>query len=192
MNQQGRILGALLIVVGLIAVVGVFLGSSYNSFVSLSQEVDAQYAVIESKLQRRFDLIPNLVETVKGHMAHEAEVFGNIADARARMAGARTVDERVAASNELESAFSRLLVVMENYPQLKAQESVARLMDELAGAENRISVERDNYNAVVRQYNTRILSFPAVIMARMFGYSSRPYFQADPAAQQAPRVNLGN
>jgi len=191
-NQQGRILGVLLIVVGLIAVVGIFLGSSYNSFVRLSQEVDAQYAVIESKLQRRFDLIPNLVETVRGHMAHEAEVFGNIADARARMAGARTVDERVAASNELESAFSRLLVVMEAYPQLRAQESVARLMDELAGAENRISVERDNFNAVVRQYNTRILSFPAVLMARMFGYESRPFFQAAPGAQQAPRVNLGN
>lgn len=192
MNQQGRILGVLLVVVGLIAVVGMFLGSSYNSFVQLSQEVDAQYAVIESKLQRRFDLIPNLVETVRGHMAHEQEVFGNIADARARMAGARTVDERVAASNELESAFSRLLVVMEAYPLLRAQESVARLMDELAGAENRISVERDNYNAVVRRYNTRILSFPAVFMARMFGHESRPYFQADPGAQQAPRVNLGN
>jgi len=191
-NQQGRILGVLLIVVGLIAVVGIFLGSSYNSFVRLSQEVDAQYAVIESKLQSRFDLIPNLVETVKGHMAHEAEVFGNIADARARMAGARTVDERVAASDELQGALSRLLVVMEAYPQLRAQESVARLMDELAGTERRISVERDNYNAVVRQYNTRILSFPAVFMARMFGYESRPFFQAAPGAQQAPRVNLGN
>ncbi len=192
MNQQGRILGVLLVIVGLIAVAGLFLAGSYNSFVGLSQGVDAQYAVIESKLQRRFDLIPNLVETVKGHMAHEQEVFGNIAAARAKMAGARTVDERVTAGNELEGALSRLLVVMENYPQLKAQESVSRLMDELAGTENRISVERDNYNAVVRQYNTRILSFPAVLISRMFGYASRPYFQAADGAEQVPRVNLGN
>jgi len=191
MNQQGRILGVVLVLVGIIAVLGIFLAGSYNSFVGLYQEVDAQYAVIESKLQRRFDLIPNLVETVRGHMAHEEEVFGNIAEARAKMAGARTVDERVAASNELEGAFSRLLVVMENYPQLKAQESVARLMDELAGAENRISVERDNYNAVVRRYNTRIMSFPGVMLSRMFGYASRAYFAAEEGANVAPRVNLG-
>ncbi len=123
-------------------------------------------------------------------MAHEQEVFSNIAEARARMAGARTVDERVGATNQLEGALGRLLVVMENYPLLKAQESVSRLMDELAGTENRITVERDNFNAVVQQYNTRIKSFPAVILANMFGYEARAYFQADPGAQQAPRVTF--
>lgn len=188
MKQSGRILGVLLVVLGVLALLGISLVGSYNSFVRLSQQVDSQFANLEARLQRRFDLIPNLVETVKGHMAHEQEVFGNIAEARARMAGARTVDERVAATNQLEGALSRLLVVMENYPQLKAQESVARLMDELAGTENRIAVERDNFNAVVQQYNTRIKSFPAVILANMFGYEPRAYFQADPGAQQAPRV----
>ncbi|MBT9133300.1 MAG: hypothetical protein DDT39_00873 [Firmicutes bacterium] len=190
MKQSGRILGVLLVVVGLLAVLGIFLVGSYNSFVQLSQQVDSQFANLEARLQRRFDLIPNLVETVKGHMAHEQEVFSNIAEARARMAGARTVDERVGATNQLEGALGRLLVVMENYPLLKAQESVSRLMDELAGTENRITVERDNFNAVVQQYNTRIKSFPAVILANMFGYEARAYFQADPGAQQAPRVTF--
>ncbi|MBT9176322.1 MAG: hypothetical protein DDT20_00635 [Firmicutes bacterium] len=190
MKQSGRILGVLLVVVGLLAVLGISLVGSYNSFVQLSQQVDSQFANLEARLQRRFDLIPNLVETVKGHMAHEQEVFSNIAEARARMAGARTVDERVGATNQLEGALGRLLVVMENYPQLKAQESVSRLMDELAGTENRITVERDNFNAVVQQYNTRIKSFPAVILANMFGYEARDYFQADPGAQQAPRVTF--
>lgn len=190
MNQSGRILGVLLVVLGLLALLGISLVGSYNSFVRLSQQVDSQFANLEARLQRRFDLIPNLVETVRGHMAHEQEVFSNIAEARARMAGARSVDERVEATNQLEGALSRLLVVMENYPQLKAQESVARLMDELAGTENRIAVERDNFNAVVQQYNTRIKSFPAVILANMFGYEPRAYFQADPGAQQAPRVTF--
>lgn len=190
MKQSGRILGVLLVVLGVLALLGISLVGSYNSFVRLSQQVDSQFANLEARLQRRFDLIPNLVETVKGHMAHEQEVFGNIAEARARMAGARSVDERVEATNQLEGALSRLLVVMENYPQLKAQESVARLMDELAGTENRIAVERDNFNAVVQQYNTRIKSFPAVILANMFGYEPRAYFQADPGAQQAPRVTF--
>jgi LemA protein len=190
MKQSGRILGVLLVVLGVLALLGISLVGSYNSFVRLSQQVDSQFANLEARLQRRFDLIPNLVETVKGHMAHEQEVFSNIAEARARMAGARSVDERVEATNQLEGALSRLLVVMENYPQLKAQESVARLMDELAGTENRIAVERDNFNAVVQQYNTRIKSFPAVILANMFGYEPRAYFQADPGAQQAPRVTF--
>ncbi|MBT9156146.1 MAG: hypothetical protein DDT37_01130 [Firmicutes bacterium] len=190
MKQSGRILGVLLVVVGLLAVLGIFLVGSYNSFVQLSQQVDSQFANLEARLQRRFDLIPNLVETVKGHMAHEQEVFSNIAEARARMAGARTVDERLGATNQLEGALGRLLVVMENYPLLKAQESVSRLMDELAGTENRITVERDNFNAVVQQYNTRIKSFPAVVLANMFGYEARAYFRADPGAQQAPRVTF--
>lgn len=190
MNQRGSILGVLLVVVGVIAVLGLVLASSYNGFVRLSQEVDKQYANYEARLQRRYDLIPNLVETVKGHMAHEQKVFGDIAEARARMAGARTIDERVEATNQLEGALGRLLVVMENYPQLKAQESVNRLMDELAGTENRITVERDNYNGIVQQYNTRVKSFPGVIMARMFGYLERPYFKANPAANEAPKVTF--
>lgn len=190
MNQKGNALVVILVVVGIIALVGVTLASSYNSFVKLSQAVDAQYAVIESKLQRRYDLIPNLAETVKGHMAHEQEVFGQIAEARAKMSGGATTDERLEGMNQMEGALARLLVVMENYPQLKAQESVSKLMDELSGTENRISVERDGYNAVVQKYNTRIKSFPAVLMASMFGYQERPYFKANPNAGEAPKISF--
>ena len=190
MNQKGSILGVLLVIVGVVALLGIVLAGSYNSFVRLSQEVDKQYAVIESKLQRRYDLIPNLAETVKGHMAHEQEVFGQIAEARAKMAGGGTTDERLDGMNQMESAFSRLLVVMENYPQLKAQESVNNLMVELAGTENRISVERDNYNGVVQKYNTKVKSFPAVLMASMFGYDERPYFKANPNAGEAPKITF--
>lgn len=190
MNQKGSALGVILVIVGIVALLGIVLAGSYNSFVKLSQEVDKQYAVIESKLQRRYDLIPNLAETVKGHMSHEQDVFGQIAEARAKMAGGGTTDERIAGMNQMESALSRLLVVMENYPQLKAQESVKSLMDELAGTENRISVERDSYNAVVQKYNTKVKSFPAVMMARMFGYDERPYFKANPGAGEAPKISF--
>lgn len=190
MNQKGSILGVVLVIVGVIALLAIVLGGSYNSFVKLSQEVDKQYAVIESKLQRRYDLIPNLVETVKGHMAHEQEVFGQIAEARAKMAGGATSDERLEGMSQMESAFSRLLVVMENYPDLKAQESVNNLMVELAGTENRISVERDLYNGVVEKYNNKVKSFPAVLMAGMFGYEERPYFKASPNAGDAPKITF--
>lgn len=190
MNQKGSVIGVLLIVVGVVALLGIVFAGSYNSFVNLSQEVDKQYSIVESKLQRRYDLIPNLAATVKGQMAHEQEVFGQIAEARAKMAGGGTTDERLDGMNQMESAFSRLLVVMENYPQLRAQEAVKSLMDELAGTENRISVERDNYNGVVQKYNTRIKSFPAVLMARMFGYDERPYFKANPNAGEAPEIKF--
>lgn len=190
MNRKGSIIGVLLVVVGVVALLGIVFAGSYNSFVKLSQEVDKQYAVVESKLQRRYDLIPNLVETVKGHMAHEQEVFGQIAEARAKMAGGATSDERLEGMNQMESAFSRLLVVMENYPDLKAQESVNNLMVELAGTENRISVERDTYNGVVLKYNTKVKSFPAVLMASMFGYDERPYFNANPNAGEAPKITF--
>jgi len=190
MNRNGSIIGILLVVVGVVALLGIVFAGSYNSFVKLSQEVDKQYAVVESKLQRRYDLIPNLVETVKGYIAHEQEVFGQIAEARAKMAGGATSDERLEGMNQMESAFSRLLVIMENYPDLKAQQSVNNLMVELAGTENRISVERDTYNGVVEKYNTKVKSFPAVLMASMFGYDERPYFKANPSAGEAPKITF--
>ena len=192
MNQRGNVLIVLAVIVGLVAIVGLTVMSSYNSFVRLSQEVDAQYSMIETTLQRRFDLIPNLVNSVKGAMAQEQEVFTQIADARARMAGAQTIDERVAASSELEGALGRLLVVMEAYPDLKSVDAVRDLMAQLEGTENRIRVERANYNDAVRTYNTRIKSFPAVIFSGMFGYSERTFFVAAEGAQQAPDVNFGN
>ncbi|MDF2675889.1 MAG: LemA protein [Bacillota bacterium] len=174
------------VIIGLIA--SVF--GSYNTLVSLDEEVNTQWANVESKLQRRFDLIPNLVESVKGAMAQEKEVFGAIADARAKMAGARSVDEKVEASNQLEGALGRLLVVTENYPELKSNQNVTGLMDELAGTENRISVERDRYNEVVRKYNSKVRSFPTNLLAGIFNFDQRPYFEATQGAETAPQVNF--
>ncbi len=186
--RNGLIAVALILLV--IVVLGLFAFGSYNSLVTLDEDVNTQWANVESKLQRRFDLIPNLVESVKGAMAQEQEIFTAIADARARMAGAESLSEKVEASNQLEGALGRLLVVTENYPVLKSNENVTALMDELAGTENRISVERDRYNEVVSKYNSAIRRFPKNIMAGMFGFETRPYFEATQGADTAPEVNF--
>nr|WP_312578718.1 LemA family protein [Sedimentibacter sp.] len=186
--RKGLIAVAVILVV--IGVMAVSFFGSYNSLVALDENVNTQWANVESKLQRRFDLIPNLVESVKGAMAQEQEIFTAIADARSRMAGAKSLSEKVEASNQLEGALGRLLVVTENYPVLKSNENVTALMDELAGTENRISVERDRYNEVVREYNKAIRSFPKNIMAGMFGFESRPYFEATQGADTVPEVNF--
>ncbi len=184
--------GAIVLLV-IIAVIGMLVMSifgSYNTLVSLDEDVNTQWANVESKLQRRFDLIPNLVESVKGAMAQEKEVFIAIADARAKLAGAGNVSEKVDASNQMEGALSRLLMVVENYPELKSNQNVTALMDELAGSENRISTERDRYNAVVKNYNATIRSFPKNIFAGMFGFEKRPYFEATAGADVAPQVKF--
>lgn len=180
----------LLVIIAIIAIFVFSIFGSYNTLVSLDEDVNTQWANVESKLQRRYDLIPNLVESVKGAMKQEQEVFTAIADARAKLAGAGNVSEKVDASNELEGALSRLLVVVENYPELKSNQNVTGLMDELAGTENRISTERDRYNEVVREYNATIRSFPKNIMAGMFGFEQRPYFEATDGAEVAPEVNF--
>ena len=187
MNKGLIALIAILVIIGILAA-SVF--GSYNSLVALDEKVNTQWANVESKLQRRFDLIPNLVESVKGAMAQEKEIFTAIADARSRMAGAQTTTERVEASNELEGALGRLLVVVENYPELRSNENVRGLMDELAGTENRISTERDRYNEAVNQYNSSIRKFPRNILAGMFGFEKRPYFEATEGAETAPQVNF--
>lgn len=182
-----------IVLIVILAVIGIFVFSlfgSYNSLVALDESVNTQWANVESKLQRRYDLIPNLVESVKGAMAQEKEVFTAIADARARLAGAGTTTEKVEASNELEGALSRLLVVVENYPELKSNQNVTALMDELAGTENRISTERDRYNEIVRKYNESVRKFPKNILAGMFGFEQRPYFEATAGADVAPKVNF--
>lgn len=180
-------LGIVLLILVLIAVP---LVGTYNGLIKSKQAVDAQWANVESKLQRRFDLIPNLVESVKGAMAQEQAVFGQIANARAKLSGARTTDDRAAASSELEGAISRLLVVMENYPVLKSNEQVSALMTELAGTENRISVERDRYNEAVLSYNTKLVAFPTVIFAKMLGFKEANYFKATAGAENAPQVKF--
>ncbi len=179
------------IVVAVIVVFGVMLMSSYNNFVSLEENVDQSYAQIEYQLQRRLDLIPNLVNTVKGYAEHEKEVIAAISDARARLAGAQTPEEEATANAELSSALSRLLVVVENYPNLKADTQFTQLMDELAGTENRIAVARKDYNDQVAIYNKRVKSFPGVIIAGMTGFDEKEYFEADSNASEAPEVDFG-
>ncbi|SKC49907.1 LemA family protein [Maledivibacter halophilus] len=187
---MNKVLVAVIVIVVVIGIIGMSVVGAYNSMVTMSENVDAQWAVVESKLQRRYDLIPNLVNSVKGVMAQEKEVFKNIADARAKLAGAGTTREEVAASNELEGALSRLLVVMENYPQLRSVESVNNLMDELAGTENRISVERDRYNMSVNEYNSSIKKIPKNVLAGMFGFEPKLYFEATEGAEVAPEVQF--
>src|SRR6266851_4156058 len=166
-------------------------GCSYNTFVSQEENVKAQWAQVQNQLQRRNDLIPNLVETTKGYAQHEEKVFKDIADARSQLLNAKSPDETIAAANRQTSALGRLLAVVENYPQLKANEQFNRLMDELAGTENRLAVERMRYNERVQEYNTSRRQFPANVTAKMFGFKEYPFFQAPPEAKQAPKVNFG-
>src|SRR5947207_1014368 len=165
-------------------------GCSYNKFVGQEEAIKSQWAQVENQLQRRNDLIPNLVETTKGFAQHEEGVYKEIADARSRLLAAKSPDEKIAAANQQTSALGRLLAVVENYPQLKANEQFNRLMDELAGTENRLAVERMRYNERVQDYNTSRRQFPANLTAKMFGFKEYPFFQAPPEARQAPKVNF--
>jgi len=166
-------------------------GCSYNRFVGQEEAIKTQWAQVENQLQRRNDLIPNLVETTKGIAQQEKDVFGQIADSRARLAGARTPDETIQAANQQSAALARLLVVVENYPQLRSSETFNRLMDELSGTENRIAVERMRYNERVQEYNTARRQFPANVTAGLFGFKEYPLFNAPTAAEQVPKVNFG-
>lgn len=176
--------------IGIVVVVGLYVGSVYNGLVTSNEGVDAQWAQVESQYQRRVDLVPNLVSSVKGIMNQEQEVFTALADARTKYGGAGTTDEKAAAAGEFESALSRLLVVMENYPQLRSVESVNTLMAELAGTENRISVERMRFNEMVRDYNVSVKTFPRSFLAGMFGFGPRTMFEAKEGAETVPEVNL--
>jgi len=190
-----QMMGSTLLRFALIACVAVLAlplsGCSYNQFVSLDEGVKAQWAQVENQLQRRNDLIPNLVSTVKGYAAHEQGVFEAVAESRAKLAGAKTPEDTIAAANAQSSALSRLLMVVENYPQLKANEQFARLSDELSGTENRIAVERKRYNDKVQEYNTLRRRFPSNITATVFGFKEHPFFQAPAEAKQVPKVDFG-
>lgn len=163
---------------------------SYNSFVALNQKVDTQWAQVENQLERRFALVPNLVNSVKGATAQEQEVFTKIAEARTRYSGAQTVDQKVAAANEYQSALSRLLVITENYPQLKSIDSFNNLMAELSGTENRIAVERGRFNEAVGEFNVAVKRIPGALVASLFGFDTRELFESSSAAQNAPEVNF--
>jgi len=165
-------------------------GCSYNKFVSQEEAVKAQWAQVQNQLQRRNDLIPNLVETVKGYATHEESVFREIAESRSKLAGATTPADQIAAANQQSAALGRLLVIVENYPNLKANEQFNRLMDELSGTENRLAVERMRYNERVQEYNTSRRQFPGVLTAKIFTFKDYPLFEAPPESRQVPKVDF--
>ena len=184
-----------LIIVVILLVLALILGSSYvgrrNQMAVKREAVNAAWAQVDVVLQRRADLIPNLVETVKGFAVHEEQVFGEIARARSALIGAKTPADKIAANGALDSALSRLLVITENYPQLKSNENFLRLQDELAGTENRIAVERRRYNEAVQDYNTYISLFPNSLVASIAGFTRNDaYFKTDEGARTAPKVNF--
>lgn len=184
-----------LVVLGVLVLAGLLLGgslmSSRNDLVAEREAIHGSWAQVDAALQRRLDLIPNLVETVKGSAAHEEKVVGEVTEARAAMMGAKTPQERIQANNQLDGALGRLMVVVENYPNIKANENFLHLQDELAGTENRINVERRKYNETVQKYNTDIALFPKNIAAGMFGFQREDaYFKADTAAKEAPKVKF--
>ncbi len=184
-----------LIIVGVIILILVVIPlsivkGSYNNFVGLQEGVDAQWANIETVLQRRFDLIPNLVNTVKGFAEHEKGIFTEVTRLRSQWASAGTPDEKVGVANQMQGAMGRLMLVAENYPDLKSNQNFLALQDELAGTENRISVERRRYNESVRMYNTAIRKFPGVMIANMFGFDKRAAFEAAPEAATVPTVTF--
>ena len=177
------ILFLILITIGAVA-------GSYNRLTRLQVSTDQAWAQVNNELQRRNDLIPNLVETVKGYATHERELFDHIADARAKLAGASNIPDKINASNELSGYLSRLLVVVENYPQLKANENFMSLQDELAGTENRLAVERMRYNKSVQDYNTAIRVFPANFIAGLFHFQTKEFFNVPESAKQVPVVKF--
>lgn len=188
-RRSGIFIG-LFVIVLIIIIGGSWWVRSRNSIVTLDEDINAAWAEIDNQLKRRSDLIGNLVASVKGVMTQESEIFTAIADARSRLAGANSVAETAEGYNQIEGALSRLLVVMENYPQLRSGDQMTQLMDELAGTENRIAVARKRYNDEVRKYNTRVRTFPGSMFARSMGFEQRDYFEIDESDREAPRVDF--
>lgn len=184
-------LGIVVILLLAIFVMAIPVFTTYNRIVGFDEKVKTAWAEVENQLQRRSDLIPNLVNTVKGYAAHEKEIFTQVAEARSRLSGARTIPEKISAATALDSALSRLLAIVENYPDLKANESFNRLMDELAGTENRIAVSRMRYNESIRDYNIIIRRVPGNMIARIFGFKEQTaYFKAEEKAMEVPKVEF--
>jgi LemA protein len=184
----------ILIVIGILVLIVLipffYLKGTYNSLVRMDEEVKAAWAQVENQLQRRYDLIPNYVETVKGYAAHEKEVFLRVTEARSKVSGAANIQDKIQANNALSSALARLLVVVERYPELKANINFIRLQDELAGTENRIAVERRRYNETVKTYNITIRRFPTNLLAGMFGFEKAAFFEVPDERQEAPKVQF--
>ena len=178
------------VVVLVVLLGGLFMGT-YNKLVTYDESIKGAWAQVENVLQRRSDLIPNLVNTVKGYAKHEKEIFENVANARAALLGAKTINDKAKAAGALDSALGRLLAIAENYPQLKANENFMALQDELAGSENRIAVERMKYNEIVKGYNMTVRMFPGNMLAGMFGFQQKDaYFKAEEKAKVVPEVKF--
>jgi LemA protein len=185
--------GCLLVLIAVIVVVLLLVGrviGTYNGLVKSDQEVKNAWAQVETQLQRRLDLIPNLVETVRGYASHESQTLQAVTEARAKVAGAGSVNEKINANQELSGALARLLVVVEQYPNLKADASFRQLQDELAGTENRIAVERRRYNETCRDFNVKVKSFPTVLFASLLGFKPAEMFEAAAGAEQVPKVDF--
>lgn len=180
---------ATLIGVAIVVIYGV---SSYNSFVSAEENVDNKFSQVDNQLKRRSDLIPNLVETVKGYAKHEQEAIDSVTQARAQLAGAKTPEDKADADQQLSGALNRLLVVVEKYPDLKANENFRSLMDSLEGTENRLAVARKDYNDEVAKYNKSVKRFPKNMLARTFGFDKKPYFEVTNEEKEAPKVDFGS
>jgi LemA protein len=186
----------LLIVLAVIVILAIaaysFFAGNYNKFVRLDTAVKSSWAQVENQLQRRFDLIPNLVETVKGYAKQEKDVMVQVTEARAKVGGTANapVPDKIAANNQLSGALSRLLLVVEKYPDLKSNQNFMKLQDELAGTENRIAVERMRYNEAIKVYNQTIKSFPANLLAGMFGFKEGAFFEAPKEAKEAVKVKF--
>ena len=188
MKRFGIILAVIAVLLIVIFVYGL---NVYNSLVLAQESVNTQWSQMETQYQRRYDLVPNLVSSVKGVLTQEQEIFGKIAEARTQYGSATTPEQKTLAADQLESSLSRLLVIVENYPQLRSTETVQTLMSQLEGTENRISVERQRYNDAVRSFNLNLRTFPRNVIARILGFGEKPYFNATPAAQTVvPQVNL--
>jgi len=187
-------LKTLLIVIGILVLIVLvpflYLKGTYNSLVTMDEGVKGAWAQVENQLQRRYDLIPNLVETVKGYAAHEKDVFVKVTEARSKVGGAGSIPDKIAANNQLSAALSRLLLVVERYPELKANTNFIRLQDELAGTENRIAVERRRFNETVKAYNIKIRRFPTNIIASIFGFEKAAFFEVPKERQEAPKVKF--
>ena len=183
----------IIIVAIIVAIVLLLLGTiagSYNGLVEADETANEKFATVDTMLTRRADLIPNLVSTVKGYAAHEEEIYTALANARAKLAGSTTAEETLAANNELETALGRLLVIVENYPELKASEQFKSLQDQLEGSENRIATARVDYNDAVKNYNTKIRRFPASIIASLFGFEKKTMYEAPADDTQVPSVEF--
>jgi len=192
MKNKGCVIAIIIVAVLAILAVSIYayVKGKYNSFVQEQLDVDNNWAEVENQLKRRYDLIPNLVETVKGYASHEKEVFIQVTDARAGVGKAETRQEAITANNKLTGALSRLLVTVENYPQLKANQNFIRLQDELAGTENRIAVARRRYNEAVTIYNKNISIFPNNLLAGMFNFEKEPLYKIDESEKETPQVKF--